>query len=328
MGDIFDDPLFYEKVRGLSGASVRDVQFPAGKSRSTIRVILEDDRILYATRRKQKARATRELQILWALGRANVPAPQLIGVEDSFFLQQDVGGERLTLHLHEVTDRAERQARVQEAADSLLRVSAALDTDDLSPLFVADHKARVSRAKLPGSAARYFGLTPPEIKIDQILDILNQRQDRPIKGDARAANAIRQPDGRIVWLDWDRIDRGSAVDDVVTLLCDEYVDLPFEVLAQMLSQAAARDLPHLSPCAREEYIATSAVLQCLHRLSLIFNTYAEMKGWGRYETCLKYDRVGVSKRCVRRLCDRGSGWAARSSVLAPVQEIFDAIRAA
>jgi hypothetical protein len=325
MNDVFDDALFHEKVLRLSGSAVREIQFPAGKNRSTIRVILENGRAVYATRRKQKARATRELQILWALRRANVAAPNVIGVEDSFFLQQDVGGERLTLSLNAITDIEERYALVQSAVDSLMAVDAALNTDDLSPLFDANPDGLRARAKLPLEATRYFNMPPVAIDEDEVLSVLSARQDHPIKGDARAANAIRQQDGTIIWLDWDRVDRGSAVDDVVTLLCDEYLDLPFEMLEKLLLQAADETLGHQPSSQRENYVATCAVLQCLHRLSLIFSTYSDMQGWARYETCLKYDRVGASKRCVKRLCARGALWAQNSSTVSPAKAIFDTI---
>jgi aminoglycoside phosphotransferase (APT) family kinase protein len=330
MNVVFSDEHFYDKVARLMGCAVRDLEFPGGASRNTIRVLLEDGRSCYATGRPKKTRSTRELQILWALDRANVPAPKVLGVEDSFFLQSDVGSDRLSIALAQGDD-TQRMKLMRGAVTALVQAQRALAQGDAQGYFDpgnTSHSANLYRAGQPREAAKYLRMQSlPDYDREALARLIALRDDAAVKGDTRPANAIMQPDGQAVWIDWDRAQRGNCLDDLVNLVCDEYCEISLQQEQALFDEFAPQLAPDWSDADRRSYYSAMSVLRCFHRLSLIFEKYAAGGQWWDAQSCLRKDSIGVAPVYVRKLCARGRYWAETSEHLSAVAPVLDVIEA-
>lgn len=327
MTEAFSDPQFGAKVQRSMGVALAGIDYPGGESRNTIRVRLEDGRVCYATGRPKRAQSTQELQILWALKRAGVPAPEVLGVEDTFFLQQEIVGERLSLALNAATPE-DRVQLMRQAGLSLVQVHRALADPDAIGFFPPESRLneskRAARAALPREAATYFGCDQPTYDEAHVASLLLDRDQTPIKGDTRPANAIVSPEGETVWIDWDRADRGNRLSDLVRLICDEYSPISPDAELTLVQDLLPEIAPDWSKADRDEVFAVSAVLHCLFRLSLIYDKLARGGHWYDPESCLQKDSIGVAPVYVRQLCARGQFWAEQSLALKSTTAVFAA----
>lgn len=190
----------------------------------------------------------------------------------------------------------------------------------------ADRDSALYRARFPGRIAEKLDLSVPCYNSDGAADILASHDDAPIKFDARPANALLGPDGRLVWIDWDRAGRRNLADDAVSLLFDEYTAIRHATRDRLIAAHApafrgGRDADF---CAR--YMRHAGLAQCGYRIWLILSRLAKDGRWGDAETCLRHDRIGTAPVHLIRLCDIALHLAATTAEIAPVSPLFQALR--
>ncbi|MEM9061681.1 MAG: phosphotransferase [Pseudomonadota bacterium] len=322
-----DDPVFRARVEDLTSASIVSAEFPGGKSRSTIRLRLSNGETVFATARRRSSHATQELKILWALRKFGAACPQVIGVEEGFFLQSDVGPQRMSQALAVATE-AERFDLLSRALQSLATAQDALRdaglADDLAEIGGSE-EARLERARLPASLAEKLDVPPPDLDVSAIADRLAVLDHAAIKFDSRPANAIVGEDGAIAWIDWDRAGRRNLVDDVVCLLADEYMRHAPETEGKLLDLHLHHFSGKRSVPQAQDYMAIAGCLHCCFRLELILKKIRETGRWSDAQKCLREDRVGSAPEFVSRLCQTGARWATSSAEIHDLEAFFAAI---
>lgn len=297
---------FNRRVNEITGRAIDRVEFPGGKTRDTVRLIMEDDDEIIATSRKDAVRSTRELQLLYALAAADIPAPRVLAVEEGYFLQTSVGGLRLSELLNNPIDEADKANRLSEALDGLRAAQKALENtpvgNSLEPLG-ADYASALYRARFPLRIARRLGLPEPNYDFETAAVIFACRDRAPIKFDARPANAILGPDNRLTWIDWDRAGRRNLADDLVSLLFDEYTTIDHETRDYLVEKHGADFRGTRSETEIQHYIRLAGVAQCCFRINLILSQLEKVGSWGDAETCLRRDRIGSARVHLIQLCE-------------------------
>lgn len=326
----FNGDLFRERVRNLTGLSIAAIGYPGGRSRNSVRLIMSDQSTIFATARPMNNRSTRELDLLWTLERAGVPCPAVLGVDEGFFLQSDVGTQRLSDALAAPISGYRRRdlvnAGLRALADARSALADAGFSERLEPRFPSIEK-RLDRANLPLKLAQIAGLPRADYDPDVLAAGLELTCEVAVKADARPANAIVTEAGEIAWIDWDRAKCGSPLDDLISLLCDEYMVLPGEFESAIVTQQVLECSDDDFAEGAEAYACYEGVLKCCRRLDLIVEKLLEKGAWWDADLCLAEDRSGVSVLYVDRLCARGSRWSRRRPETAGLAEFFEKLPA-
>ncbi|SFI97181.1 YD repeat-containing protein [Jannaschia pohangensis] len=283
----------------MTGKSVDAVTAPGGKGRQSVRLQLDDGSTVIATRRAAAARAEAEAGLLQVLSSEGAPVPRVIGFREGLLLQQDGGRNRLS-HAMVKADPDRRIALARAAMASLDACRAAMDRR-LDVL-----------ARLPGLGTRpgwaedlvsqpYFlsgdlAIARPQVDADALARSLTAAPSRFTRWDARLANGSVQPDGTVLWFDWDMFGRRSGVEDLSWMIADDWWGIDRaptdDLLAEFIPDETARKL------ARR-----LAVLVAANRLKKIAMRLAEA-GWTDAEEALRLDRMGAVPSVVDGLCHR------------------------
>ncbi|MEL6998926.1 MAG: phosphotransferase [Pseudomonadota bacterium] len=322
-----DDPVFRTRVESLTGASIEAVEFPGGKSRSTIRLLLSNGETVFATARRRSSQSTQELKILWALKKYGASCPHVVGVEEGFFLQSDVGSQRMSEALADATE-AERFTLLNSALRSLASIHRALQLAGLSDELTeigGSREARLHRTRLPLSLAEKLGLPKPDLNHEAIAERLAVLDDAAIKFDSRPANAIVGEGGAITWIDWDRAGRRNLADDLVCLFADEYMTHSPDTEEKLLGLHAQTFSGKRSLQDTQDYVRIAGCLHCCFRLELILKKFRENGRWSDAQKCLQKDRVGSSPEYVARLCQTGARWAGSTVETRNLEAFFAAM---
>ena len=286
-------------TRQMLSASVVSITAPGGRDRRSVRLELDDGRTVIATRRESLDRAEHEAALLTVLHREGAPVPEVLGFREGLLLQADAGRNRLSSVLT-VTGPAGSLDLARAAIEALERCRT-----------VAEGNADVV-ASLPGLGTRsgwaeelvsraFFlsgdlKLAAPDIDADALAASLAFGPKRFTRWDARLGNAAVQPDGSVVWFDWDIFGRRAGVEDISWLIADNYWSFDRTVtealLEQMVPDAALRDLTR-----------RMAVLIAIGRLGKIRERIVAA-GWAAPEITLREDRIGAVPEVIVSLCSR------------------------
>jgi hypothetical protein len=300
--------------RTLLGKTPTKAEWPGGLSRSSVRLWFEDGSVII-TRRRHEGRARLEAAVLTALGGEGVPVPRVLAFDGTWLIQEDLGGTRLTQALattepingERLLDGALRGLDAARLAGRETGIEARL------PVIGARTDWILRRVEMPGRVGEMVGAVAPDLDRDRTLDCLRPRDRRLVKWDARPGNAIVRGDGTVAWIDWEHCGRREPLDDLVWLLCDEYVpDWP-DVEDRLLRDHTASLGGQRDDRAAQTYLAVMGCLHLCQRLSLILRRKKEGPWWSP-EECLANDRAGVFPGAVLRLCRRGRRWAVRSDL--------------
>lgn len=269
------------------------------------------------TWRAHPARAALETGVLSELRAAGAPVPAVIAHDDEWLIQQDLGPRRLSSALAAPVDRV--GDRVAAAAGGLLLCQMAADRTALSrrvaPIGVTPEWF-TALLSIPGRIAARLGLPDPAIGASITPAQITPRRLSFVKWDARPGNAVlvdgSSDDNAVGWVDWEHCGARDALDDLVWLLCDEYMPddagLEAAVLKRFLPLFAM--LSKRSPDDALVYLSRLGSLHTCMRLALVL----EHKGdgaWWKAAACERSDRVGVTAEAARRLCARGARWSRR-----------------
>lgn len=310
----------------LLGRAPRQIYAPGGSVRETVRVEF-DDRSVIMTRRRETGRSRLEADCLARLGAAGAPVPRLLGYDGTWLAQEYIPGRRLSVALAEAADEAERCELAEDAIGSLFEIAEAAERAELvkiAPALGAERGWVARVVARPGRLARRLQVPlPQDWDPEPCIERLHVPCTTFVKWDARSANAIVAPDGRVAWIDWEHAGRRLGVEDFAWLAADEYftgeVDDAASAVARGLVERTEGDVED-----RLDYLAVFAALHATVRLELIWNRLIE-DGWQDPEQVLHRDSVGASRPHATCLVRNGAAWARRSPMTAPLAGWFGAV---
>jgi len=330
------DAEINELAKKLLGSPVTKVQFPGGKSRTSYRAILENEKSVIVSKRATLMRSRLECMVLRTLGKADMPVPSLLASNGGIFFQQDVGTQRLSESLHACTTGSERLALLDSAVLGLSAIQhcaseAGLDTR--VPLLGSGSTWRQEFAELPQTIGQFLGVAAPAIDTDAVVDVLAVRQPRFVKWDARPGNALVDRNSTVIWIDWEHCGARNRLDDLAWLLADEYNVDDEATERQLLDRHLDKFKDGRDTDSAFEYLMVYGTLHTCVRLGMILDRKFRNKGgregkgenkgdWWDAQYCLAGDKIGVTQEMAERQCQRASRWAANSSLLTDLSEWF------
>ncbi len=321
-----DRRRFLRTCQGLLGSRIEKTEFPGGKSRDACRLILEDGRVAFGTKRESPRLAAIEARVLKKLGAEGAAVPKVLAFNGLILIQEDLGKRRLSQAIDEASD-AEVEALLSEALGSLAQIHRAAEAtglDENLPSIGRDEPWLWGLLNQPAVISKELKIPAPDLDQEALLERIRIRKPRLIKWDARCGNAIVKDDGTIAWFDWEHCGRRNRLDDLVWLLGDEFtLNLPEaeERLLQAYLPAFADDLTIDEARA---YIAAFGSLHTCVRLELILEN-KEDGDWWDWDYCLERDKVGITLKGAQRLCTRGARWAGWSPLTEPLRPWFNRV---
>lgn len=104
----------------LLGQKATNVDWPASRSRRSVRVYLEDVTVI-ATRRKRRERSMLEANVLKALHEHGAAVPEVLAYDGTWLIQEYLAGERLP-HVLMNSDPQKAHLLLSAAASGLARI--------------------------------------------------------------------------------------------------------------------------------------------------------------------------------------------------------------
>ena len=305
----------------LLGQKATNVDWPASKSRRSVRVHLEDVTVI-ATRRKRQQRSMLEANVLKTLHENGAAVPEVLAYDGAWLIQEYLAGERLP-HVLMNCDPARAYVLLSAAASGLARIhEIGAETqlhEKVVRLGAADSWLR-DLIDTPNRIGEALGAPAPDLDVEGLVALLRAGDPCFLKWDARPGNAVVQADGAIGWFDWEHCGARNALDDFAWLLADEYVP-PVRGLADIAVANAPADI---SPDAAREYFLTYATFHTAVRLALVVH-YKDGGEWWDEAMCLAEDKVRVTASGASVLCTRGAEFAIGTDRTAPLADWFGAV---
>ena len=308
----------------MLGQKIEDIEFPGGKRRDSVRLIVAGGKRVIATRRPTSRRAEHEVGVLRALHDHGAKVPKVYGYKDGLLLQQDLGRSRLSETLHDRERKDDIPLLLGAALTSMASVHQAGAMADLAekvPLIGGEDAWCNGLAGTPHEVATMTGIKAPEYDRDAVARLLAVRQPSFVKWDSRPGNALVSKTDKVYWFDWEHCGARNAADDFVWLMADEFVTYSQEMETRLFDK-------HLGafegPVTGEELETYIRVLGCFHtcvRLELALHHKGDGKWWN-LQRCIDGDKVGVNRRCCRRLLWRAQAWADHDARTRPLVAWF------
>ena len=308
-------------VKKMTGRKVDQITFPGGKTRKSFRLTFDDESSVIATRRRSDERREHEIDVMRTLAAHGGPVPRVLAVRGDLMLQEDLGETRLSEHLHTVSGNPDAIAdALDQAVDAMARVheaAAASGLAERAQVIGADPDWIEGFVRCPAEIDAALGMQLPTYDVEALQTLLRVREPTFVKWDSRPGNALLR-DGQAYWFDWEHSGARNAVDDLIWLLCDEFVTFKPEMQKEILN----RHLPRFAGAFETvdeafDYFSAMAVFHTVVRLSLIVRYKADGSWWSM-SRCLEGDKVGVTLRCARRQVWRGAFWADHLSHTRPL----------
>ena len=206
-----------EQLAARLGGEVRDLsRMLGGASRETWSFSLDGRPLVLRRDPAGAPRAgamRREAALLSAAGRAGMPVPEIVDVDDGSIVMQRVTGETIARHILRDDEFAvARERLVGQCADALARLHTKVAIDDVPDLPGEPDPVATLRGLLDG-----FGEPHPALE----LALLRLDRSRPephgqtvVHGDFRLGNWIVDATGLVGVLDWELAHRGDPVEDL------------------------------------------------------------------------------------------------------------------
>ncbi len=312
----------------LLDSQVQRVEYPGGRSRESIRAILENGNSIIATRRSDARRAGIEVRTLRAMNAHAVPAPALLGSDNNrILLQEELIGERLTLALHKA-DEVRCEQLLSSALNGLQLAQKAATAEGLEQhldLLGGSEEWKKAFLDRPRIIGEYLGVTTPTLDLDQLFTLLNIVEPRFVKWDSRPGNAAANGNNDVFWFDWEHAGKRNRLDDMAWLLGDEFVPEFPAMEARLIEKFIAEFADSLTLPQAREYLFSYGCFHILVRLGLILNWKDD--NWWDMDYCIDRDKVGVTLLCAQRLCERGARWSSQTEAVAALSPWFQQIQA-
>ena len=246
-------------IRTALNAKVRDFEYPGGKSRDSVRVILQSGKSVIATKRKTEDRATRELSVLQRLRDSGGAVPNVYAYNGKFLLQQDVGKTRLSQTLHDDNPSLPIEAQLDAALGAMADCHAAARSSGLQeelPVIGAEADWREAFANVPHELGEMIGITPPDYAAEPVAELFSVIEPAFVKWDSRPGNALMGANGKCYWFDWEHCGRRNSLDDFVWLMADEFVTHDAEMQDRLAVNSP------VAVCARDVARRGCPICQC------------------------------------------------------------------
>lgn len=312
----------------LTGERPRDVSFPGGKGRDSVRLHFDSHtRIL--TKRPAADRTRREAEIVRTLHDHGAPVPDVHGFDGLWMLQEDLGGNRLSYVLNN-GDPIARASAMEAAVVSMADChEAARRAEPVNAAHMLGFR-RDWIEKLvtnPTHIGRRIEVPAPTLDAERLVPFLRVRTAQLIKWDARPGNAMIRETGPMAgactWFDWEHCGRRNPPDDLAWILADEFMPedpaSEIDILERHIERFAA------GFGSKEEALLYFLAFGTFHmtvRLELILYRRLRDGRWWDFGYCMKGDKIGVAETCVHTLCSRGSRWSKANPLTAPLSGWF------
>lgn len=317
-----------EKCTELLGESIESLEYPGGRSRRSIRLVLKNGGTAIASVRPMRSRAATECSVLEELPGRGAPVPRLLASDGrNTLIQEDVGGIRLAQAMHGAEEQ-QVERLLDDALTGLAQAQRAGSEAGFDERFDALGDRRdwlVGFLDRPAVIGRILDAPAPQPVLEELENLLAVRKPRFVKWDARPGNAMVREDGKVFWIDWEHCGTRNRLDDMAWLLGDEHVpDLP-QVEERLIEKHVARFADDLSVEEAMQYLSAYGVFHMTVRLGLI-GKYKMAKGeWWDHDYCVDRDKVGVTLTCLERVCTRAARWAQRNPYTEPLAPWFGEI---
>lgn len=285
---------------------------PGGPGRASVRVTLEDGRSVIATRRENPERSSSEAALLTLLAKDGAPTPKVIGYRDGLLIQSDAGRERLSWRMAQAVP-AERLALARAAIRALeaCRTAIAQHSDVLADMTGLGTRPDWSDAFVarPVFLSGDLRIGAPRIDTDALAQSLTHGPDRFTRWDARLGNAAVQPDGSIVWFDWETFGRRAGVEDISWMLADPGWTLGLDQTAKALGDINDIDTE------RGLLLRRMAVMIAANRLGPAHRALRS-SGWPTDGAeALRLDRIVTTREALSDHCERMALMAAEDPMV-------------
>ncbi|MBT5570177.1 MAG: phosphotransferase [Alphaproteobacteria bacterium] len=225
---ILDPKAFGREARDacwqLLGRKAVDVDWPASRSRRSVRVEFEDGSVI-ATRRKRPERSQLEAVVMKTLHDNGGAVPAILAYDGAWLLQEYIEGERLP-HVFAAADAGRSRAALVTAAQELAKIHRIAADTGLDQKVVRLGVKETWVAQLidtPTRIGEAIAVPAPLLDNAAISQLIEAGAPSLVKWDARPGNAMMRTDGSVVWFDWEHCGARNALDDFAWLLADEYV---------------------------------------------------------------------------------------------------------
>ena len=302
---------------------VQSVEYPGGRSRKSCCLVLADNRNVIATRRRSRERAITEHKIMTELAAHEVAIPKVVAFDGRLLLQEKIEGQRLSEALHDAQDYSVEQL-LDTALQNLAAIQQAGSACGLErnlPCLGDSQDWIIQLLRRPAVIGRHLGIKPKRPQLDQLVELLQVRDPRFIKWDARPGNALVQENGNVVWFDWEHCGTRNRLDDMVWLLADEYVPNDKDIEERFLKKHIVNFADQLSIDEARAYFYAYGIFHMVMRLALILDNKGKGDWWS-LDYCLKGDKVGITLQTAQRLCLRAARWAEKSELTEALQPWF------
>lgn len=292
------------------GKPIASVDFPGGKGRQSLRVLLKDGQSVIASFRSGSHQAEAEYRILTTLNALRANVPYCLGRYKRWILQQDIGGERLSTTLYEKSPELWLPATLESLLTLQQQANQSKLVDELSP--VCKKPSWFESLVLgPQELSELVKITPPVLDQSAITAALNASETGVIKWDSRPGNAMVDEKGQIIWFDWEHAGIRCPVDDLVSIFGAEYLAIDQALEQRLLDSYLPRFVARMSLEAAQQYFYLSAIFYIVKRLYLVVDSYKAKPTWHDAEKFLQNDSIGPCLSFVDSLCERGERWSAQ-----------------
>lgn len=292
---------------------VRDISFPGGESRASLRLHF-DDMTVIGSLRPNFRRTHLEAFILQKLAPVCDDVPVCHGVMGDIMFQSDVGSRRLNTEIRKHA-AADRVALAEDAVAAIFRIQAAARHTDLGTTLPRLGNNAEWLAQLVNDVDILGPLLdrgiPDSFNRVELPAYLDQCGIQFVKWDCRSGNAALGDDGRLRWFDFEYAGMRHGAEDFAWLIGDESWPVDAETMLEIVEDgfdpSCGHDFDHYM-----EYLSIYTVLHCIQRLKLILGE-VESRGWRSIEEIVERDDVGRHPLLAAHLCRTAAWFADRQS---------------
>jgi hypothetical protein len=307
----------------LLGRDAVEVDWPASRSRRSVRVNFADGAVI-ATRRRRRERSELEAYVLKTLHDHGASVPAVLAYDGVWLLQEFIDGTRLP-HLLVGDDRELSRTMLSRAAEALSQIHQIGAESGLNLRVArlgATDRWLGELIDTPNRIGEVLGVAAPKLDVAMIAEVIAADIPCFVKWDARPGNAVVRKDGSVAWFDWEHCGARNALDDLAWLLGDEYVP----DLDGLLDIVAANAPGQMSADAARNYFAAYATFHTSVRLALVVH-HKDGGAWWDEKKCLDDDKVRVTAEGARVLCARGMEFSGVQASTAPLVKWFEDVGA-
>lgn len=240
-------------------------------------------------------------------------------------LQTDLDGRRLSVELWKSGKPQDELMR--QGLQALRQVQDAGRAAGLNQSVAQLGTTLIWRSRLalmPERIAAATGVPAPSLDAEALGERMAPARFDLLKWDARPANAMVRPDGRIFWFDWEHCGVRDPLDDAAWFLGDEYAPDGSPSPAEAVQTLLPPDDPRSSGEALQ-YLLRFGVFHTSVRLALVLQKRDEYDGWRDWDMSLDLDKVGCTAECFRRTARHAAAWAELSDDLRLLAPWFRAL---